>query len=117
MQLMDVMLREISADAAMLTLEVQNSRIVSIDENLPPTTSRDDMKSVLPVRSGGIYLVGAFEADSIEKGRSIGFRQHLRSRSSSELYQVWAKAFRIKGDAAAARSPEARQGSGTKEVE
>ena len=96
-----VRLRETAPAAAVLELEVTNSNIKAVNEGLPPTTTRDRFTSAVPIRAGGLYLVGAFEVDETKRDTSLGFRRLNAWSTEKRVYQVWLRAYQVEGGATA----------------
>ena len=90
-----VELRELTRDSAAVTVVVGNSRVIETGEGLPPTVSRDNLESVVPVVSGGVYLAGSFVSERIERSKRLGLSRGREHRNRSELYQVWLRCYKI----------------------
>ena len=92
---MQASLRELGSDSALLELSIENSDVTRVNDNLPPETSQDNFNSVIPIRAGGVYLVGAFESNEIERSQGIGLVVRNKEETSKRVYQVWLRSFAI----------------------
>lgn len=105
-----VSLRETASESAMVELTIENSSIKALNDNLPPTTSRDRFTSALPINAGGVYLVGAFEVTESKRDKAMGFRRLNAWSHERRIYQVWLRSYQVEGGTIKRRTTQPEQG-------
>lgn len=105
----DVSLREEAEDIASVEVTMVLNEILRFVEQVP-VTSGSDFKTKTSLRSGGVYLIGRVDEQEHSKGGGLGFRFGKRERHGARSLQIWARAYRIGGDAQSAASGPSEQG-------
>jgi hypothetical protein len=91
-----VSLRELTTVAAKLTLEATISDIVGFVGSAP-RTREDGYQTVVPIESGGVYLVGSLVRQADGDRTLGGFRAQWSQERSDTVLQIWARAYRVGG--------------------
>jgi hypothetical protein len=83
--------------AARCQVKVENSQIVDIVDGVPRTT-REGLDSDVVMVSGGVYLVGSLHRQRREERQSGWLSLGRYTKESTDLVQVWARAYRVSED-------------------
>jgi type II secretory pathway component GspD/PulD (secretin) len=89
--------REMGQSAARCQVKVENSQIVDIVDGVPRTT-REGLDSDVVMVSGGVYLVGSLHRQRREERQSGWLSLGRYTKESTDLVQVWARAYRVSED-------------------
>ena len=89
--------RELTADSALVNLNLSNSSITEIGQDLPPQTDVESFTSFVSAQSGGVYLAGHFESNEQTRRQGLGRFYGSSDESRRVVYQVWLRAYAIGG--------------------
>ena len=87
--------RELTDDSALINLELSNSSVTELGQELPPQTDVESFTSFVSARSGGVYLAAHFESDETSRSQGLGWGFGKSSKRKRVVYQVWLRAYAI----------------------
>ena len=87
--------REISDSVGRLTLKLNVADVVSVDEQLGPTTDDQGFTCETDVQTGGVYLLGGLRRGKREQGKGAFFTLGRKDSKEADVWLVWGKAYRI----------------------
>lgn len=87
-------IRETSPDEAVVNLDIEHGTIVGQGGELPPTVAKDVFSSRIPVKAGGVYLVGSYETMEFSRASGVSWNAGNEDRRT---YQIWLRAYRVAG--------------------
>ena len=93
-----VQLRELAIDSATLTIDAALSTVSGQAVNGAPIFAREEYNTAAPVRSGGVYLLGAIERNDSTREKTMGWTMGGKKTNERRVLQIWCRAVRVQGD-------------------
>lgn len=96
-------IREVRADAVLLTCKVDLAELRSVSaEGFPESDARRFQASSV-CYSGGVYLVGAIDISEVRQARGTWLHWGQRAETSQEVLQIWARVVSVDSKQGGAR--------------
>jgi len=99
-----VTMRDLGQGQGLMKLHFALDDVVGTAIQGYPNLANQSLDTLVAVRSGGLYLVGALNRKDASHAISGGLASHATDSSEGQVLQVWARAYRVQDAIASSKS-------------